>query len=79
MREVRSEMSLVKDGIKDGMGKFTTDVVECLSNNFDGFSAKLEGKPCKQHTNAIEDLRKKYIDHEGRISELEKEVQKLKT
>ncbi len=59
------------------MKQFTKDVVECLSNNFDGFSASLGEKPCNLHEKSIEELKRKYSDHEYRIVVLENKVRKL--
>jgi hypothetical protein len=58
--------------------EFTADVVECLKNNFEGFAATLEGKPCSKHNQAIIELQKKYGNHETRIRKLEKEIKEFK-
>jgi len=75
--EIRRDILADQELIKQSIQQFTRDVVECLSNNFDGFSMRLENKPCKAHSKSLDELKEKYLDHEKRILNLEKKVKAL--
>lgn len=63
---------------KSSFKEFTDDVVACISNHLQGVSGVLSQRPCEQHSMDIEELKKKYMNHEERILILEKEVKQLK-
>jgi hypothetical protein len=62
---------------KESFKEFTSDVVECIQNNLQGFSQSLDKRPCLAHNDHIEKLVKKYCDHDRRIKKLENDVKNL--